>query len=1190
MARSSLNGAKQQPVGGKYLLLALALSAPLGAVPQQATFGSGVSGSVNLSGPPYSTVGSWRIEGRLSAWTMPSVPNSRANVIAIVNGFVQVTITNNGGVAQLWALDFQDTILSNLININMPNQTGADMVFRLQKDVTNSLRVCASGPGCFILEVWNVNGSGYGIVSEPITRVASQATGALQIGDVSLAAGTISFVRWFSGLVAAGSTAPYGGASGDLGDWEFNGNGNDGSGHGNNLSYSPSSPSYSTTPTYPPACIMPPQMTVRAGTPWKGATAEKSYPLNGTQALSSYLWQQVGQQVGQQVAGDVTDPVTTTLQWSDRRAMNPIVDGLISGSYTLQLTVTDSSGVSNSCTTKYGAVATDVNGSVIINNLVHAKILGPMLSAANNPWPAYEAQATAYANLMIQKLQGTSIYPAGTPYQFIDYWNTAQAGTISVTHGSSTVTGTGTAFQSLFCGGGTTPVMVNGQNPYIVVWYVIGSNSSYPVGTYPAGTTGRRIYQVSGCPDDTHLVINIPYNVDGDPLTLDGSGLSYAYVDNGNGSQFGGIGPWLTGNFPGNYYDDVKALYAQWYRTGIDDYLYWAQVMADRWWSYPYIDKGVAYDGTNGRYAQPYRSLSMTGLFLRAADTINPPPYSYFPGLAAMTNYLIGTTSGLDPRDCRRVGPVPPYSYFGTTVPYCPNDIRDQSYAALFVALDALTDPDPVQAGLSAAAVDLDIKNRWGIQQQPTGNWLMWDTTGYATWANTPSQTATVTVGSSTVTSQAGTDFSPGNASGNLGTGPYNPANAPAGIWFMPNDQGILVNAANSNQIAPFVSVAPGNPSVFTFPGAPPEWLTASSTVNVYGLSGSCAMSSTVGPYPVSAVDSNSASVVGSSSGCIANQTQPLYNSQGDSNWYYACYSTSTPAQIRLCDVNGNSVPYKADTACPSGSCVVSWEISGLLGGGTQPFMVGIQNTMFYFAQKAIAGIDQATAALLSVYALSNANWMATTGLNFQPAQSSSVSGLYYGRGFISCEPPGAQHPFCDSGLGPDRELNGEGINVATFAYLMNPTSPSTKTLGDVMMSALWAWNPGDRGYDGLAPQSDIIAPPGFFYSGIGQHKWFGYYWGVGANWAWASARLGGLRPPMPRVVQASLEDFQGATTAVVTVISPDGTTTKATCTSLPCPVTIDARQGDHLAFTSYLDSAGKVLRRNPQPQPLRAQ
>src|ERR1035441_1177756 len=91
---------------------------------------------------------------------------------------------------------------------------------------------------------------------------------------------------------------------------------------------------------------------------------------------------------------------------------------------------------------------------------------------------------------------------------------------------------------------------------------------------------------VSACADDAHLTLGDPYNDDG--RTPPGSGLSYA-ADN----QYAPVWGWAQSAAPGNYYDNVAAYYALYYRSGIDDYLTAARALADRFWESPMIDRGI---------------------------------------------------------------------------------------------------------------------------------------------------------------------------------------------------------------------------------------------------------------------------------------------------------------------------------------------------------------------------------------------------------------------------------------------------------------------------------------------------------------------------------------------------------------------------------------------------------------------
>lgn len=1048
------------------LAAAMVAGTPLLAVPSAAVFSAGINGTVNISGSPFSTLQSWRMETRVTAWTLPVGSGTQVSIWSIPN--IYISIYNNNGGPLVRVIDFIDGPAGgSALQTSAPNTSGSDFVVRLQKDFTNSLGACAGGsPGCFILEVWNVNGSNYTLISIPLTTPRAGAAGTIQIGDSTRATGTLGFLRWYSTLLPTGGKAPFGGTGGDLADYEFNNNGNDSSSHRNNLSFT-TRPSFAVAPVYPPACILPPQTTLRAGNPVTALTGANSFPLNGTNTLAAYLWQQI--------PGNYAATPPSALNWNDGQAsLNPTVTGFVSGSYTIQLTVTDDTGQSNSCSQKYGAVATDSNGSVIISNPVHAQILGPIMAATSNPWPTYEQDATSFAALMILKLQNQA---GSAPFPFIDYWNTAQPGTITVTAGSNAVVGAGTAFTTLFCqgpGNPTAPKNVNGGAAYIVPWYPM-STTLYPIQNY-----GRLLLRVASCTDDTHLTLTSPYATD--IVIQAGSGMTYAYCDDGVTTAFGGIGGWETGAYPGNYYDNVEAFYAQYYRTGIDDYLYWARIMADRWFSYPGLDKGAPYFASlNGGYVQsvlPNRSMSMTGIFMRNADN---PPFDYSPGIRWMVNYM--TYNEITSVGC-------------SATKDCPvQDVRENGYALTAIAMDALFDSDPSQVSTDLANLSILMNHKWGPNKQPNGNWVQNDvmTSSYASWNTGGTNfTATLSPGSATVLPQAGNTFN----CGNFPAPPFNPP------------------AVGSDG----------------YPGA--IWFTSTGT------------------------------------------TLPVSNAQGDSSWYYVqCNPGGT--SLTLLSWNGSSfVNANYNGTLTSGA---GFEVSGLLGLGTQPFMNGILNRGFYFTNLALASSDPANAANAAAFALSNAIWTINFGINMTKQGGFNTNGLYYGRDFVNCEPVTAQYPFCDSALDGDRLLNGEGINVATIAILLNPTNLFLKNLGDLMMSAMFSCAVGSIDYDGHCVQANFAPIGGFLYGATTQHKWWGFYWGVGANWSWASARLGGLLPPVPRVVPVSL-NFQGATHAVLTVLRPDGTSSQVTCTSSPCPVTIDSRQGDHLLSIKYLDPVNNVV------------
>ncbi|MGH9455877.1 MAG: hypothetical protein ACRD2O_18125, partial [Terriglobia bacterium] len=74
--------------------------------------------------------------------------------------------------------------------------------------------------------------------------------------------------------------------------------------------------------------------------------------------------------------------------------------------------------------------------------------------------------------------------------------------------------------------------------------------------------------------------------------------------------------------------------------------------------------------------------------------------------------------------------------------------------------------------------------------------------------------------------------------------------------------------------------------------------------------------------------------------------------------------------------------------------------------------------------------------------------------------------------------------------------------------------------------------------------------------------------------------RLGGLAPSVNRTLYVSfnLASVPNATQVKVTLTEPDGAVVTGTCSSSPCAVETDARQGNDAGQTAYLSATGAVL------------
>ena len=496
-----------------------------------------------------------------------------------------------------------------------------DFVVRYHRDLTLNQ---------VVVELWNVDGSGYELKSLPITQVKPLRTPeALYVGAGDAA--DLAYLRWYSGTIPLGAPAPSGTAGGDLGDWEFEGNGNDSSGNNLNVSFN-STPTYVPTPAYAPACNAGTSQSFAIGQP---ATLDgsASFPMDGGSTLT-YSWTQVPS-----TAGGVP---LQNLTWSSTTQPKPTVTGLAFGPANFQLTVTQSNGQSSSCTVHDGAVAVDNNG-VVTTSTGNASLdsavktlIGPMVQLGRNPWPFYDQAAVSDAAVQIGNMDR----------DYAAYWDVPNTGTVTVTLGSQTVTGVGTTFTTTFCQGPANPTAPQ-ANASIIVWY--------PTGRVVNGApeTGRRRMYVASCASDTQMIAHLPSDNTG--WTSDaqaGSGLNYTaeYLDHW----------WDSLGAPANFYDNVQAYYALYYRSGIDTYLLAARKLADRFWTSPQIDRGMAFNVGDWFAAQAGRSNEISGLVLRALDTADghPDMWAGMHNVWTYTNLLLvtdfpywATNGGIDPRE-----------------------------------------------------------------------------------------------------------------------------------------------------------------------------------------------------------------------------------------------------------------------------------------------------------------------------------------------------------------------------------------------------------------------------------------------------------------------------------------------------------------------------------------------------------
>lgn len=433
-----------------------------------------------------------------------------------------------------------------------------------------------------------VTSTGQSIVSLSTGRLSSITAG----GDNTSA--RLAFFRWRTGN---GAELPreYDPPA-DLGDWEFENNGNDSSGNSLTLSYSGTA-TYGTSPIHAPGCNAGASQTLRAG--GTGALdGTGSTPADGGSTLS-YSWSQI--------AGP-------SVTWSSHTTAQPTISNLAAtnnpavASYVFSLTVTDGSNQSSTCTVKDGAVTVDSRDVVIAVDSSVDSIIGPLTPWGTSPWPVYDTLEKSWADMMHAKRVSDPHYA--------DVWNTALTGTVDVVLNSHTITGHGTTFQTTFCNGGTSPT-----GDAIVVWW-----SGY----------GRRAMAIESCDSDTQITTATAYSW----WTASESGLHYSALTSDSAYN------WSAGQSTAgiNYYDGGLSHRALYYRSGIDDYLTEARGLAAAWWSYPYIDRGDSYVMRNGgfwNFGLPPRGKSATGLYLYALDG-HPETWPWLRAMLGNFYYFVG--------------------------------------------------------------------------------------------------------------------------------------------------------------------------------------------------------------------------------------------------------------------------------------------------------------------------------------------------------------------------------------------------------------------------------------------------------------------------------------------------------------------------------------------------------------------
>lgn len=631
---------------------------------------------------PFTSLGDYRISFRLHGWSVPS----SSSAVVLQAGVMRVALdwSNN-----LCAIDQTDAGVSepcvSLVGLS-------DVVVRVQK-FGSTYPVNGQG-GSFWLEAQDEAtgnvlvpfcGGTHNVgcpIGTPSAANISGNFGSIGGGNPNPIQISVAYLKWFSATVAPHFALEAEQTTADLGDWRLEGSYQSQATSGLSLGAPSVGVSFGASPMRPPVCLLARQI-FRAGT--AATLNNSSYPLDGGTALA-YLWQQLP---SSPVATSPALAPSPRLIWSSRKVSSPVVTGGVFGSYNIQLTVTDGSGQSSTCSVKDGFAATDSNNVVVSGNPQVATLVGPIIRLYANPWAWFDDRHVAEAALQTANL--APYYNVVTPAS-AQPWNIAGPGTVTVTTNNAVVTGVGTIFTTTFCQGPSNPTTPNATGPAISIWY--------PRPDVPGGT-GRRWLPVASCQSDTQLTLVQPWNPAN--LIANGNGLAYSYIDGNLWNS------WIPASTPADYYDMVAALYALYYRSGIDDYLNTARTFADAYWQFRLDSGGIFYG--DGSFATANRNLGILGMVLRALDG-RPDMWT---GIENVANSHIALYHAL-------------FQAFGHWVVIgaqsisSSGDPRENGYALLDESYCALFDPNPAGAAACRAGIAEVVNNGWTPSRFSDGN------------------------------------------------------------------------------------------------------------------------------------------------------------------------------------------------------------------------------------------------------------------------------------------------------------------------------------------------------------------------------------------------------------------------------------------------------------------------------------
>lgn len=274
-----------------------------------------------------------------------------------------------------------------------------------------------------------------------------------------------------------------------------------------------------------------------------------------------------------------------------------------------------------------------------------------------------------------------------------------------------------------------------------------------------------------------------------------------------------------------------------------------------------------------------------------------------------------------------------------------------------------------------------------------------------------------------------------------------------------------------------------------------------------------------------------------------------------------------------------------------------------LAGYGNQPYYDGIQ-------EYRLSLLAQATLPALGGLPAIYKGYATLTGAYLQSSAATDPITLApnYGSGFGWCatsigavtntsainlawKSPNCNYPNTLAALPNGREENAEFGSGYSIYYQLNPIT-ANKTWGDKGYGSVWgadAYNLGGVYSDAFTTANNVGATnlsSGSYNGG----KWYGLFAGMAMVRRWPAARLGGIDTPTYSDIYQpfTLAAVSGAAKVVMTVTEASGRQVIATCPSSPCHLTnVRQHTGSALIKFDYEDSGGTVIAPGILPLPL---